>query len=227
MRKNPQNYKAASAARFESMMETEGRDRHGVIAGQRQRGKYAEQRMAELAKDREQYNVNDLGYYKGGVPKPNRGPIRGNALGRPGHFHSPQIHNFMHYQHGDSQRVTQEDAVKFKHFMTTDKAEFNRTMPQAPMYYDTDFNYAKDRDFWLKFLLGWMTVGYLFNRYKVEKDRVKMHERMTGFPNTPAHHVANKGGVLLKKEFTGFKKYYKNHDEVMDWYKMVYPSQFK
>lgn len=226
MRKNPQNYQAAQNAAFEQMMTTEGRDRHGVIAKEK-RGKYAEQRMAELAADREKYNVNHLGYYKGGVPQPNRGPIRGNALGRPGHFHSPQIHNFMNYSHGDSQRVTQEDAVKFKHFMTTDKPDFNRTMPQAPMYYDDDFNYAKDRDFWLKFLLGWTAVGYLYNRYYLEKDRAKMHERMTGFPNTPQHHVVNKGGILLKKEFTGFKKYYKSHDELMDWYKMVYPKEFK
>lgn len=73
--------------------------------------------------------MNHLGFYNGGVPKPNRGSIRGDALGRPGAFHSPQMHNWMNNHHGDSQRVTSEDAVKFKHFMGTDKPEFNRTMP--------------------------------------------------------------------------------------------------
>lgn len=147
--------------------------------------------MAELAREREKYNVNHLGYYRGGVPQPNRGPIRGTALGRAGQFHSPQVHNWMNYQHGDSQRVTTEDAVKFKHFMGTDKADFNRTMPAAPMHYDADFSYAKDRDFWLKFILGWMFVGYAFNRVALERDRAKMHERMSGFQNTLSHHVSN------------------------------------
>ena len=45
--------------------------------------------MAELAKERSKYNVNNLGFYNGGVPRPNRGSIRGDALGRPGAFHSP------------------------------------------------------------------------------------------------------------------------------------------
>ena len=45
--------------------------------------------MAELAQERSKYNVNHLGFYNGGVPKPNRGSIRGDALGRPGAFHSP------------------------------------------------------------------------------------------------------------------------------------------
>ena len=105
----------------------------------------------------------------------------------------------MNYQHGDSYRVTGEDAVKFKHFMGSDKADFARTAPGAPMYYDTDHNYRKDRDFWLKFLLGFAFVSYGAKRVKLENDRTKMHERMQGFPNTPAHHVSNEGGVVLKK----------------------------
>ena len=134
--------------------------------------------MEQLAKERAKYNVNHLGYYNGGVPQPNRGPIRGKALGRPDQFHAPDLHNFLDFQHGDKHRVTSQDAVKFKHFMGTDKADFNRTMPAAPMYYDTSFQYMRDRDFWLKVILGWTFVGYCFSRYNVEKDRARMHERI-------------------------------------------------
>lgn len=227
MRSNPQMYKAAAAQQFADMMNRDGRDKTAMSPRQRSRGTYAEKRMAELQAEREKYNANNLGYYNGGVPRANRGPIRGEALGRPGVFHSPQVHNWMHYQHGDSNRVTGEDAIKFKHFMGTDKADFNRTMPGYAMYYDTDFNYMKDRDFWLKFLVGSIVVSYLFRRYNLEQDRARMHERMQGFENTPAHHVVNKGGVLLQKQFTGFRKYYKNQGELLEWYKMVYPQAFK
>lgn len=72
------------------MMDLSGRDRSGVSPRQRPgEGSYAAKRMAELANERSKYNVNHLGFYNGGVPKPNRGSIRGDALGRPGAFHSP------------------------------------------------------------------------------------------------------------------------------------------
>jgi hypothetical protein len=37
------------------------------------RGSYADQRIEELRKEREKYNVNDLGLYRGGVPRKDRG----------------------------------------------------------------------------------------------------------------------------------------------------------
>lgn len=74
--------------------------------------------------ERDKYNVNHLGYYNGGVPRPNRGPVRGDALGRPGRFHSPKIHNFLHFKHPDSYRVDTEDSIMFKHFMNSDKIDF-------------------------------------------------------------------------------------------------------
>lgn len=75
------------------------------------RRSYAEQRLAELKKEREKYNVNDIGFYRGGVPKRGRGNVRGNATGAPGVFHSPQMHNFMSGEHPDSFRVTPELAI--------------------------------------------------------------------------------------------------------------------
>ena len=66
------------------------RDKRGLSPRtQPARGSYAEQRIAELRADRDKYNVNDLGYYKGGVPKANRGTLRGESLGPAGDFHSP------------------------------------------------------------------------------------------------------------------------------------------
>ena len=173
-RKNPQLYKPEVAEEFEMMLNRENRDKRGLSPHQQAaRGSYAEQRLAELRKEREKYNVNDLGYYSGGVPRAHRGAIRGAALAPPGYFHSPSLHNYLENQHADSFRVTSEEAVKFKHYMGTDKVEFNRTMPAYPMYYDTDFNYMKDRDFWLKFILGFTLVSYGVKRMQLEHDRAR------------------------------------------------------
>lgn len=51
------------------------------------RGSYAEERLSQLKKEREKYNVNHLGYYNGGVPQKDRGAIRGKSLGNPGGIH--------------------------------------------------------------------------------------------------------------------------------------------
>jgi len=166
--------------------------------------------MVELQKERAKYNVNDLGFYNGGVPRQYRGGVRADAIGEVGHFHSPQIHNSLNFNHPDSHRVTQEDALKFKHFMGTDKADFLRTKPAYPMFYDNDHNYRKDRDFWLKLMLGMAALNYGVQRYYVERDRKRMTARLNGYKDMPGHWFNNRGGVVVLKDFVGFEKYYKN-----------------
>jgi hypothetical protein len=115
--------------------------------------------------------------------------------------------------------------VKFKHYMTSDKADFLRSRPAYPMYYDTDFTYMKDRDFWFKLLMGFAVGSYAYNKIWVERDRARRTARMNGYKDLPAHWFHNRGGVIVMKQFTGFQKYYKNGDEMMDWYRMVYPDK--
>jgi hypothetical protein len=77
-----------------------------------------------LKKEREKYNVNYLGYYQGGVPQKERGAMRGKSMGNAGEFHTPYIHNYLNYNHQDTSFVTSEDALKFKHWMGSDKVDF-------------------------------------------------------------------------------------------------------
>ena len=92
--------------------------------------------------------------------------------------------------------------------MATDEADFNRTMPGHPMYYDRDFNYLKDRDYWLKAILASMFGSYLYKRLRLEQDRARMTARMEGYKNIPSHHFLNRGGVVVLKQFIGFEKYH-------------------
>jgi hypothetical protein len=73
------------------MFSRDGRDKRGLSPKSKPvRGSYAEQRINELRKERAKYNVNDLGFYNGGVPRAHRGNIRGMALDSPNGWHSPQ-----------------------------------------------------------------------------------------------------------------------------------------
>jgi curved DNA-binding protein CbpA len=126
-RKNPDLYKAAvSEFQYDMDNRRDKRDKSGMIPKSEKpvRGSYAENRLAQLKKDREQYNVNHLGFYSGGNPVKGRGPIRGKALGNTGEFHTPQIHNYLNYNHQDSSFLSSEDAIKFKHWMGSDIVDF-------------------------------------------------------------------------------------------------------
>jgi len=176
-------------------------------------GSYAEERLAELKMQREKYNVNHIGLYRGGLPKKGRGALRGNALGYVGEFHQPSVHNHLENYHQDSKMVTSEDAVKFKHFMNNDKIDHNRSKPFYPMYYDRNHEYMADRDFWLKMCILIAGTSYMIAKVTIESDRRKMWARMGSIEDLPGDQFYNRGGVLIKKQFAGFEKF-----DIMGWY---------
>lgn len=100
-KRNPDLYKAAvSDFQFDMENRRDKRDKSGMIPREKPvRGSYAEERLAQLKKERQQYNVNDYGFYQGGLPKKDHGTVRGKSLGNPGEFHSPQFHNYLNYNH--------------------------------------------------------------------------------------------------------------------------------
>jgi DnaJ-class molecular chaperone len=99
-KKNPQDFRVISEDAFNKSHRPDKRDKSGnAPAAQPAADSYAAERRAELAVQRKQYNVNDLGFYRGGVPQPGRGPIRGSAIGPAGSFHSPATHNFLNNYH--------------------------------------------------------------------------------------------------------------------------------
>jgi len=114
-----------------------------------ERGSYAEDRLKQLKQEREKYNVNFIGMYKGGVPRKNSGSIRGKSLGAPNEFHAPNIHNYLEFNHQDTAFVSSADAVKFKHWMGTDIIDFQRSRPYYPMHYDKNFDFLRDRTYFL------------------------------------------------------------------------------
>jgi len=94
------------------------------------------------------------------------------------------------------------------------------------MHYDRDFDFQKDRSFWLGFLMFAAGFVYWSYKYTYEVNRWRMWTRREHIHELPAHHYINRGGVLLEKEFVGFEKYHTNDKSLMDWYKQAYPGKF-
>lgn len=193
------------------------------------KGSYEEDRMNELKKERERYNANFLGYYNGGLPMKGQGRVRGNrhgkmAMAAPGLWHSPKIHNFLNNYTQESKLVDSEDAIKFKQWMKTDQMEFEMSRPHYKTYYDFGFEFLQDRAFFLAFLLLVLGGSYATGRKFVEERRWHKHDRTNNLREEKAHHYNNRGGVLIKKEFIGFNKYFKTGDDQMEWLRMAYPA---
>ena len=57
------------------------------------KGSYAEYRLEKLKEWRKEFNVDDHGFYKGGVPRKGQRPVRGNAQRVHGMYHNHWYHN--------------------------------------------------------------------------------------------------------------------------------------
>ena len=68
-KKDPDAYKEISQTEFDRQFNKDIRDAAGNVPSTGPApGSYAETRLKELKEQRKQYNVNDLGYYRGGIP---------------------------------------------------------------------------------------------------------------------------------------------------------------
>lgn len=110
--------------------------------------------------------------------------------------------------------------------MNSDSVDFNMSKPTHPMYYDKDLNFSKDRAYWMSLLVFMMSALYFKNKIRCELDRWHMWDRKQNIESIPAHHVNNRGGVVVRKQFAGFEKYHKNHNELMTWTAKAYPTAF-
>lgn len=119
--------------------------------------------------------------------------------------------------------VSSEDAVKFKNWMRTDQEQFEMSRPYYKTYYDYDFEFLKDRSFYASFLFLAFFGTYAYKRYDIESQRAHRAER-ANIESLPAHHFNNRGGVVLKKEFIGFGRYFKDEADQMQWLHQAYPS---
>ena len=156
-----------------------------------------------------------------------RGSNKGESLLEPGYFHSPEIHNAMNNYSPDAHFVSSEDAIKFQQWMRTDKVEFEMSRPHYKTYYDHNFEFFKDRSFYLSFLCLFYAGCYGVNKWYIESCRWHTHRRRTQLRNAPAHHFNNRGGVLIEKEFIGFTKYLDSEGKQMEWLKKAYPQLYK
>lgn len=89
------------------------RDNSGNVPGAKPlKGTYAEYRAEKLMEWRKKFNVDQNGFFKGGVPRQGRGNIRGDSLGAPGAYNDP--YNINESTHDNPSVKVQVDNVESK-----------------------------------------------------------------------------------------------------------------
>lgn len=192
------------------------------------RGGYAEYRLKQLEKERKRFNVNHLGYYNGGLPYKRGGNVRGSAVESPGSPHDVTEHNLFVRNDRESHHIDKNEATHFKNNSVMGAEFVNRTRPYYPLETDPEWKYVKARTH--ATLITLVILGFYIGEriYNRERGRIHRTERMPeNLEKAPAHHFVNRGGVLMRKEFLGFSKYFKNDHELTQWYNKVYPDIMK
>lgn len=120
-------------------------------------------------------------------------------MGQPGTIHDTLIHNRNLYPHQDTHLVGPKESLEFSNWMESGKPDLERNYPYYPMYYDKTMEFARERNFYLIMLFGFVSGLYLYKRYDIEVARQLRTERMSKLKDLPEHHFSNRGGIVTEK----------------------------
>ncbi|KAM3131509.1 DnaJ subfamily B member 9 [Paramecium bursaria] len=158
-----------------------------------QASEYAQKKMDYLKKEREIFNVDDFGHYKGGLPQKDKGYLRGGALGYVGELHYPEIHHQMRNPFQTEQFLNSDDAEEFNTWASVERngKEWSYLHQTATVDFDF-FKFEQTRSYWRlvrNFFIFAVIIPYylnsivkLRNRYLIQdfKDSILNGTPFTG-----------------------------------------------
>lgn len=130
----------ANIGRF-NQFPNRGKDGQSLMAQALKESSYAQRRKEELAMERKRFNVDVYGRYRGGLPRPNNGSVRGDALGNPGEFHDPTVHNMLTENNMDFQHVDEKRSQQFSEYKQGDREWVTRR--RVWWLAEVDYNFFK------------------------------------------------------------------------------------
>jgi DnaJ-class molecular chaperone len=103
------------------------------------KGSYADYRLEKLKELRKQFNVDAHGFYKGGIPRPLKGSVRGNSAGLPGDTHDAFFHNETTHDNphirphvGVIDGANHKKYMQSKNISKTSQFSFTRSIQKIP-----------------------------------------------------------------------------------------------
>ncbi len=197
------------------------RDESGNIKPENyDKGSYADFRLEKLKEWRKEFNFDNLGNFKGGVPRPYKGYARGNSHKSPltpyeGYLHnddyadSPNIkgvQSFDRIQHQAFQNIKREENLRFKPYFNIQEVEM-----------DHQYEQTSENRFLMVFPLTILFVylSYLgLNRLKKDKERINLNNFVENL-NVDQYQML--GPIMILAEEFKFNKKYLERREYHTW----------
>jgi len=185
-----------------------------------QPGSYADFKMENLKKYQKEFNLDHLGNYKGGVPKYNKGSVRGNSIGQPGAPHETYLHNenyadnYMikpvenHFveEHRHFNNLRKEINTKFRPYFNIEKLE------DGQQFFEVN---EENRNLVRYPLLGF-TLIFLYVLYKKFNQKVKYFEYNAYIKGLMPYEYESFGPLLLEADSFKFgnDKYFTKQQQI-------------
>lgn len=174
-------------------------------------GSYGDYQLEKVKKFRKEYNFDSLGNYKGGVPRPYKGSIRGNALDSPLKPHSDFDHNENFADFVGVKPLNSFDVIQHKLFHFNQKEQNQRFKPYFNIQkMDQDWQYRQTSEYrkLLIFPLIFIIAYSLLNFYKKALER-KNRFKFALYTKKLKHYEFKQIGPITIKanRFENEKKY--------------------
>jgi len=184
------------------------------------KGSYAEYRLEKLREIRKKFNVDDHGFYKGGVPRQGTGSVRGSSMGPAGAFHDPYYHNETHDMPHSGPHVSLREGDNHRDYMQAYKSNYERFQPYFALdevekdsqYYITD---EHRRLFWLPFIIiGSLVTYFAYYRWN-NNSRFQNHEKK--ILESRAYEFEQVGPIIFDAPHRKFMDKFLSRPEFNKW----------
>lgn len=184
------------------------------------KGSYADFELEKLKNFRKRFNFDDLGNYKGGVPRPHNGNKRGSALAGPLAPHSEFDHNEQFADFPSVKPVSQLEAIEHKHFHDGRREENLRFKPYFNIQeIEIDSQYEQTSENRKHFVIP-VTAAIiyalylLYNRLSLNKEYREDSRRLKDLKH---HEYEVFGPVIIEAKKWNYAGKYLNRREFHAW----------
>lgn len=222
-----QNYESKpesvfNASKMKSMDESKReRDSSGNFkADDYEKGSYADFRIEKLKQWRKDFNFDNLGNFKGGVPRKYKGIIRGKSHRSPLSPYDGYLHNETHADSPGITGVQSFDAVQHKAFQNIKREENLRFKPYfniQEVEMDSQYEQTSSNRLSMVIPLSLALIYLLYfgvERYSSAKEFKNIESKVA---NLLSHEYQMIGPVIIEAEKFKFNKKYLTRGEYHAW----------
>lgn len=197
------------------------RDNSGnTIVGDHEKGSYGHFRLEKLKEWRNRFNFDNIGNFKGGVPRPYKGSIRGDSIDVPLAPYDPYFHNETFADNPSMKPIINDDAIDHKYFQNIKKEENLRFRPYFNLQQiemDSQFEQTSEYRFLMVIPLALAFTYLLYSSAQWYLEEQQRRDLIVLAKNLKAHEYQMIGPVMILSDKFKFNSKYLSRRDYHRW----------